>query len=461
MSYTLYNALAEIAARTTRFHMPGHKGKAFFPPLDGVYAIDFTETDATGNLYADTPGILQQAEARAGAYFGGHCHFLTCGATQGVKAMLGSYAMGQTVLFDRNTHKSVVDACVQLDITPQYIQPEFLPEYGVTAGFNLSTLEEILLHNPKISAFFVTSPTYYGYIHNLESIVTVCHRHGVTVLVDSAHGSHLRMCGLPDPIFQGADCVVYSAHKTLDALTQGAYLVFQDESMDTPLKRFSAFFGTTSPSYPILVSLDIARQNAQQAEPEAIAALIEQCQCVRSQFQTLGLGSPCLGDPLRIVLSSPFASRFNDFYLKNGLVPELCDGRNIVFIVTPRDTATELQQISQLAAACISQISMADYKADFPPPPPLPVAALSPRAAFFSPMKTLPLQGAIGRIIGENLFLYPPGVPILAIGERIDEISLEYLRRIRYNIDKDIQVVSQNTEHPAKGLSPQERKDCI
>lgn len=459
MSYTLYNALAEIADRTTRFHMPGHKGKEIFPPMDGVYAIDFTETDATGNLYGDTPGILQQAETRAGAYFGGHCHFLTCGATQGVKAMLGAYAMGQQVLFDRNTHKSVVDACIHLDITPRYIQPEFLPEYGITAGFDPGKLEEVLTQNSKISTFFITSPTYYGYCHNLQPLAEVCHRHGVTLLVDSAHGSHLRMCGLPDPISQGADCVVYSAHKTLDALTQGAYLVFQDGSMDKPLKRLSAFFGTTSPSYPIMVSLDIARQNAQQAEPGATAALAEQCQHVRSQLKALGLGSPYLGDPLRIVLSSPLAGRLNDHFVENRLVPELCDGRNIVFIVTPRDTVAELQRIPRLAAACISQISAPGAAEDFLPPPPLPTGVLSPRAAFFSPMETVPLQGASGRIMGENLFLYPPGVPILAIGERIDEISLEYLRRIRYNIGKDIQVVSQSTEHPAKGLSPQERTD--
>ena len=461
MPYTLYNILAKIAEETTRFHMPGHKGRRVFPPFDGVYAVDFTETDATGNLYGEQPDILSDAEKRAGSYFGGNCHFLTCGATQGIKAMLGAYAMGKTVLFDRNTHKSVVDACIQLDIDPLSMQPEFLPQYGVTGQIDLSYLEKLLSETPNISAFFLTSPTYYGYYHDIAAIVSVCHRHQVPVLVDCAHGAHLRLCGVADPIAQGADCVVYSAHKTLDALTQGAYLVFQDKLLDKPLKRFAALFGTTSPSYPIMISLDIAREIAQSMDADKITSLQKDCQILRENLQSLGFSSPFLGDPLRVILSSPHSKQINDFFIANGIIPELCDGQNIVFIVTHRDTAMDLEKIYQLAKQISAQLSPILSGHTFPPLPPIPERVLSPRKAFFSPMETMPLAQAAGQIIGENLFLYPPGVPILAVGERIDKVSLEYLAQIRYNIGKDIQIISPTNIQPAEDAPLTEREDLL
>ena len=153
MDYTLYNIIKALAEKgKKRFHMPGHKGHPLGTLLDGAYFIDYTETPDTGDLYGDDHDFINEAEERAARYFGAEsCLFLTCGATQGIKSALYTYTNGKnSLLVDRNTHKSILDTCVLLDIMPKYIVPEFDGELGITKGFKLDELDRILAENSDI-----------------------------------------------------------------------------------------------------------------------------------------------------------------------------------------------------------------------------------------------------------------------------------------------------------------------
>lgn len=445
--YTLYNSILKIAQeKSLRFHMPGHKGKKLGTLLDGTYFLDFTEIPPTGNLYSDEDDILSQGEAAAAEYFGcGCCLYLTCGATQGIKAMLNIFAHGESeILADRNTHKSVIDACILLGLYPKYIQPHYDTELGITKDFDLLELDNILTQNPQISVFLITSPTYYGFCLDIKSIKSVCERHKVALLVDAAHGSHLRACGIEDALVQGADCAVFSAHKTLFALTQGAFLLFKDKKYKSSAKKACALFGTTSPSYPIMASLDICRSLLSDADGNIALPAMASCRILRSELTDMGFLCPYLGDPLRITVSCANLDidgfRLYDIFRQNAIEPEMCDSGNVVFIVTFSDTHEDIMAISKTAADCVCHIQGCEKLQ--PQLPPMPASVISPRDAFFAKKQRAVLSESLGRAAGENIYIYPPGVPIIAIGEIIDKKSLEYLLNIGYNTDKEIDVIS-------------------
>lgn len=438
--YTLYNRLDKLSrSGKKRFHMPGHKGRSPVKGLEGSYFIDYTETPDTGDLYSNDRDIISEAEDKAARYFGAQsCLFLTCGATQGIKAAIYTFANGKnSLLADRNIHKSVIDACVLLDIFPKYIAPDFDARLGITMGFDLEKLDN-MLSDPEISAFIVTSPTYYGYCHDLDAISELCRRHGVKLIVDCAHGSHLKACGLKDPVMSGADAVICSAHKTMPTLTQGAFLLLKDGSFSEKARRGCILFGTTSPSYPIMASLDIGREYIEALSEEQRLLVLSACCDVRKRLADAGFYAPMLGDPLRITINCPSQGyELFDFFMIHDAVPEMCDFNNTVFIVTFSDTPEDIAEIARIAEL-FEPKSTKDSA--FPHAIPIPQRAVSPREAFFRDKFDLPLSESAGKTAGENIFIYPPGVPIIVLGEKIDKNSLEYLRKIRYNIDKEISV---------------------
>ena len=262
MSTPLYNALRALAAQNTaRFHMPGHKGQPAFPGFDALFAIDFTETYGTGNLY-EAEGPIRQAEQLAAAFFRvTDCHFLTGGSSQGIVAMLGAVCGdGGKVLLDRACHKSAMHACALFDLEPAFLSPDVLPYAGCGGVIDLAAAEEALQANPDAAALLVVSPNYYGVMQPIAELAALCHRCGKKLLVDGAHGAHLDASGCRNPVAAGADAAVLSAHKTLPALGQAAYLLCGPSIDSAGLRRFEAMCGTSSPSYPIMASLDLARE---------------------------------------------------------------------------------------------------------------------------------------------------------------------------------------------------------
>ena len=443
MDYTLYNIIKHLAQKgKKRFHMPGHKGNGMGTLLDGAYYIDYTETPDTGDLYGDEHDFIDEAEARAARYFGSEsCLFLTCGATQGIKSAIFTFTDGKnSLLVDRNTHKSIIDTCVLLDIFPKYIAPHFDAQLGITKEFDLDELEETLKKSPEIKAFLITSPTYYGYCHDVKAIADICHRHDVKLIVDGAHGSHLKACGVSDPVTDGADAVIFSAHKTLPTLTQGAFLLLRDRDYEAKARRGCILFGTTSSSYPIMASLDIGREFIEKLDENHKNTIINACADVRRRLGEMGFVSPCLGDPLRITICCKgLGYELYDHFMAHDMVAEMADDNNVVMIATFSDKAEDIALIADIAAYFAFESKENGIVSGK-----IPVceAVISPREAFFAEKKKMPLKDAVGMAAGENIYIYPPGVPVIALGEKIDEKSLEYLSDIRYNIDKEIEVVS-------------------
>ena len=212
----LFHALQLLATSdSARFHMPGHKGQPVFNSFRDVFAIDYTETYGTGNLYLGD-GPIRDAEVAAARYFGANdCFFLTGGSTQGILAMLGAaVGRGGSVLIDREVHRSVCHGCALLDITPYFFSAPLLEPFGITGALRVEDAERQLLAHPDIRAVLLTSPTYYGLRRDLPAFADLCRAHRKLLLVDAAHGAHFPAVGLPSPVEEGADMAARPCART-------------------------------------------------------------------------------------------------------------------------------------------------------------------------------------------------------------------------------------------------------
>lgn len=435
----LCDALRSFAAQhPLRMHMPGHKGKGLpLPELSAAAALDFTELPPTGNLF-EPGGPIEEAEALWAAAFGSrNCLFLTGGSTQGIlTAFTLACRPGDRVLLDRGCHRSVYNAMALLDLHPRYLSRPWLERAGVTGPITPAQAAAALEAEPGIRAVCVTSPTYYGVRSDLPALAEVCHAHGALLLVDGAHGAHLPFLG--DCSLSAADLTVVSAHKTLPAPGQSA-LLFSSRFSQAELCRAGSLYGSSSPSYPMMAALDAARA---WMEEEGRAALAETCRRVdvlRRRFPAL-TGADADLDPSRLVISCADGFAAKEALERRGVYPEMADARHVVFICTASDTSDDLDRLEEALAAVLAEQSV---PADLPPLPPAPepVQALSPRTARFSPTETLPVGRVEGRVSASQVAPYPPGIPVIAPGERIGKKTIAYLSQIGYNMEKDMEVV--------------------
>ncbi len=440
----LLNGLLDLSGEhALRCHMPGHKGRGMGDIFDSIFTIDYTEIDTTGNLYGEN-GLIQQAELECAMYYGmDRCFFMTCGATQGIKAAIAALCPpGSPLVVDRNCHMSVIDTCAMLDLSPSYVWPAFDALSGVSGDISPSALT-LALRQSGAAAAIVTSPTYYGALLDIASLASAAHECGAALIVDAAHGSHLRACGIDDPAAQSADIVIFSAHKTLRAMTQGAYLL--SRGFTAPfyenLRRLTALFGTSSPSYPIMASLDYARAMLQNDGGRyALAA-----QCADSFMRRLAASTPFLPvipmenprDPCRLsILTSPGGISGTSAALSlraAGIEAEMSDRSSVTLIHTADGTLSDLNRIY----AALSSLEPHPVPLPRHSPPPRPRRVISPRQAYFSPYTAVPLANCRGKIAARPISPYPPGVPVIAAGEEIDDLCVEYLLNKGYNeVDK-------------------------
>lgn len=448
MSTPLFDALARYArSEPLRLHMPGHKGR-LSGPLGDFSALDATELPPIGDLYAGQ-GQVTEAErlfARAGG--AKDALFFSCGATQGIFTMLcAAVGAGGTLLLDRGCHKSVYHGMALLDITPVYLQPPLLPGTSLPAPLDPDRLESALCAHPEARAVFLTSPSYYGILTPLRPLAEICRRHGVFLLVDQAHGAHFPWVGLPTAAQEGAHLSVVSAHKTLPALGGSAVLYLgEDAPWDRlRLKTFSGYASTTSPSWPILASIDLARAKLETSRD--YAAMAAEVSRLRDRinretpFRALTEETGAALDPCRLTVDTAMGGLSGhgaDRQLQDrSIFVEMADERYLVSIVTCMDRPEDLERfLSGLRALTPEEPEAPDCA----PVPPESHARMSLRAALFGETETLPLQAAAGRISAQIVAPYPPGIPVLAPGEEITQKHIAYLQKKSYNIEKTIQV---------------------
>ena len=416
---------AYAASAPVRLHMPGHKGRGIL----GCESLDITEIRGADDLY-HPEGILARSEENASRLFGCRTVYSAEGSSLAIRAMLylaytRSGCKGRC-LAGRNAHKSFLHTAVLLDFPISWL---WAGDSYLSCPVTAETVEAaILAEKEKPFAVYLTSPDYLGNLAPVGEIASVCHRHGVPLLVDNAHGAYLKFLHRSlHPMDLGADLCCDSAHKTLPVLTGGAYLHMGPDWTTEEAKAAMALFGSTSPSWLILQSLDGANP-AMERLPGDIAALAPHIAALKGAL--LAHGFALVGaEPLKITVH---AAKFGysgeemaEILEKQGIFCEFADGDFLVFMLTPRNTPEELDRLR--AALCALPRGVRQEE----PPIALarPKAACTPRQAAFAPRETIPVENSLGRILALANVSCPPAVPIVMCGEEIDEAAREALCR--------------------------------
>ena len=416
-------------SNTCRLHMPGHKGQAFL----GMEHLDITEIQGADSLY-EADGIIAKSEANASALFGCKTFYSTEGSSQCIRAMLyliSLHAKQQgkrpLVAAGRNAHKAFVTAAALLDVDVKWLYPGKPTSY-LSCDLTPGELEAYLQDTSnKPAAVYLTSPDYLGTVADISGIAEVCHRHGVLLAVDNAHGAYLRF--LPEslhPMDLGADICCDSAHKTLPALTGGAYLHLSagmDAALGEHTRNALMLFGSTSPSYLILQSLDRVNPYL-ETYPARLRELVGKIDRFKKKLCQQGYflyGS----EPLKLTIQArPYGytgTGLADVLRQMKIEPEFADPDHVVLLLSaesPEETLTYLAQ-----SLC-----------RIPRKPPItePGPAFAPgeqimtiREALLACSEMLPAEQCLGRILAVPMVGCPPAVPVLVCGERIDRHALD------------------------------------
>ena len=424
-------------SKALRLHMPGHKGKNFL----GFEELDLTEIDGADSLY-EASGIIAESEENASALFGSKTLYSTEGSSLSIRAMLflstlyaKEHNLQNTVLAGRNAHKAFLSAAALLDTEIDWLPSEDKESY---LCFNITAekLDSVLSsYDKKPMAVYITSPDYLGNISDIRGISQICRKHKVLLLVDNAHGAYLKF--LPEsvhPMDLGADMCCDSAHKTLPVLTPGAYLHINPNS-DIPVreaKNALALFGTTSPSYLILQSLDFANKYVSDSYKTALAEFLP---LVRNLKDALIKGGYTLvgNEELKVTIrTKPYGysgKDMADILKEKNIYCEFADPDFIVFMLTPETTKESIKTLQDILLS-IPAKSPIDT---LPPVAKAPVKAMSVRQALLSERETLPISECEGRILSVPCIGCPPAVCVIVSGEVIDQNTLEFFRY--YSID--------------------------
>jgi arginine decarboxylase len=443
-----------------RFHTPGHKGK--MPLLENMGSqsiadIDLTELPGLDNLHQPV-GIIAEAQANCAQWLGvKHTFFLVNGASVGIQAaILGCTGPKDIVLIPRNAHKSVTAALILSGATPIYYLPEVHPEFGLPLGQACKPILDKLELHPEVKLLFGLYPTYYGTTWDLE--IVRANWNG-TMVVDEAHGAHLPFYeGFPKSATRlGADVVIQSSHKTLAAFTQAAMLHI-GQACPVPSEYFLHaldILHTTSPSYLLMASLESAFwDGVEKGKNSHWSALVESCLQLKQQLLFNGirvLNCRDIGnygiagvDPTKILIKTPSqgASEFvNRLVSRHGIQPELWDSENVLFLIGAGDTPETVKALEK--ALLVEFQSLHTFTLVHFPNPAVPKQALTPREAYLSQKELIPFRDSVGRICGETLSPYPPGIPAIVPGEIIDKDMIEYI-----NWSKDYGIHWQGNADP-------------
>lgn len=410
-------------AGTARLHMPGHKGRCFL----GCEPWDITEIHGADALY-EAEGILAESEQNAAALFG--CQrtcYSTEGSSQCIRAMLylAVAASGShTVVAARNVHRAFVSAAALLDLEIRWLWPE---ESRSLCGCPISPaqLEETLHSLPEPpAAVYLTSPDYLGDMAEIPALAQVCHQHGTLLLVDNAHGAYLRFLQPSlHPLDLGADLCCDSAHKTLPVLTGGAYLHLSPTApaqLGPLAKSALGLFGSTSPSYLTLASLDLCNRYLAEGYPQRLTEAVKRLAELRERLTAAGWRVEP-SDPLRVTVAAPRGVTGHELagqLRRQGAECEYADRDFLVLMATPENTPEELAQAAAALGQCPGEAN----------PPQLPLArgerACSIRQAAFAPRETVDAAHSLGRVCGLPTVGCPPAIPIAVSGERITPEAL-------------------------------------
>lgn len=419
---------AYSASGTSRLHMPGHKG---IGPL-GCEHLDITEVHGADALY-EAEGIISQSEANAAVLFGsGRTVFSTEGSSQCIRAMLylaltnRPKGVKPVVVAARNVHKAFVYAAALLDLGVVWLAPEGDARSLCSCSITAETLERTLsgMDAPPC-AVYVTSPDYLGGRADIAALAQVCHAHGTVLAVDNAHGAYLHFLPEPThPLDLGADICCDSAHKTLNVLTGGAYLHISKNAprgFAKNAKSAMALFGSTSPSYLIMASLDLCNRYLAENFSTQLTGCVEKLDALRRKLTQHGWQVEDT-DPLRVTVNAPAGVTglaLADRLRGHGVECEYADPEFLVFMATPSNTQEDFDRVVNALG-----INTAPAAVRAPLPVAIGEQAVSIRQALFSPHETIPVSEGLGRICASPTVSCPPAIPIAVSGEMIGKEAM-------------------------------------
>lgn len=448
--------------RRASFHVPGHKAGAAYADEPGaaawaaIGAFDATELRGLDDLHAPS-GAIAEAQALAAECFGAErTYFLVGGSTVGNLAVLHAVAgADDTVVMQRSVHKSAIHGLMLTGAAAVFAFPRRDEASGLYGGIAAESVREALRRHPGAAAVFVTNPSYYGVASELEPIAREAHAHGVPLIVDEAHGAHF---GFHDrfprsALSQGADAVIQSTHKMLPAMTMGAMLHVQGERIDRGrLETYLRMLQSSSPSYPILASLDWARRALDKRGPAlfeaSLAAVDGFAAAIDGKLRAAGqrFGRQPADDPMKLLLYDR-EGRLSGFALQEaladaGVYAEMADERYVVCACSAATTADDMEtlesalaQIASRTPAKKKEIRQLSSNTTLLRSPllsePVRFREAAPAKRPGAGTRDASLEEAAGEISDEFVIPYPPGIPLLYPGERIEADTVETLLRLR------------------------------
>jgi arginine decarboxylase len=441
----LYDALVKYATSdVTPFDVPGHK-RGFKHPLQETIGDMALKMDANSmpelDLLSHPTSVIEEAQRLAAQAFQvDRAYFLVNGTTVGILAMiLATCKPGDQLIVPRNCHKSVMNGILLSGAIPVFIQPEVDQHFGIAHGISLNQVKEAIVAYPQAKALFITYPTYFGAMNELQEICKLAHERGMVVLADSAHGAHLSVMPEMDAIEAGADIVTISMHKTGGSLTQSSMLLLQEQRMSaTKIQKVLNMLQTTSASYLLMSSLDVARRELtlygaerfRELKPIVMQAIenIEhnsKYEVLKTSYMAKKFHQHYDWTKLVIRVNDLGLTGFEVYTLlkqKYGIQAELAEGYVVMCVISYADTAESLERLVS---------ALKDIERNYSKSEPLVMQmvvndeintlAMAPQQASHADSETIDIEEAVGRISADTIMIYPPGIPLIIPGEIISD----------------------------------------
>ncbi|MBS5283940.1 MAG: aminotransferase class I/II-fold pyridoxal phosphate-dependent enzyme [Clostridiales bacterium] len=448
----IYEALKKFREmRVVPFDVPGHKHGRGNPELvaflgEQCVSIDVNSMKPLDNL-CHPVSVIREAEILVAEAFGAaHAFLMVGGTTSSVQSMvLSACKRGDKIILPRNVHRSVINALVLCGAVPVYVNPEVDHRLGISLGMKREQVARAIEENPDAVAVLVNNPTYYGICSDLRAIVEMAHKAGMLCLADEAHGTHFYF-GENMPVSAmaaGADMASVSMHKSGGSLTQSSLLLIGDGINPGHVRQIINLTQTTSGSYLLMSSLDISRRNLALRGKEVFAKVVSMADYAREEINAVGgyyaFGRELInGDSIYDFDSTKLSVHTRDIGLAGIEVYDLLrdeydiqiefgDIGNILAYLSIGDRPQELERLVS-ALAEIRRLYQKDSSGLLSQEYIAPAVVVSPQEAFYAGKRSIPIEESEGYVCSEFVMCYPPGIPILAPGERITGDILDYIR---------------------------------
>lgn len=445
------------------FHMPGHKRNTPNMPNWNVFGMDITEVDGFDNLHDPREILKESMERAASLYKVKASYYLINGSTSGILSAISAVVgKGQRILIARNSHKSVYNAALLNELKTVYIYPEIIDNYEINGGLIPKDIEEMLIRYSDIKAVVITSPTYEGVVSDVEEIAKIVHKYQIPLIVDEAHGAHFGFVNsFPDTaVNKGADIIIQSLHKTLPALTQTSILHLQGNLVDRKrLEKYLSIYQTSSPSYILLASIDYCVNLMESQGISLMNQYRERLSLLRDRLKELkhiklldidGIEKNNVFDldPSKLLLSVKGTNitgkeLYDLLRTKYHLQLEMKMGNYVLAMTSLMDSEEGYNRLWMALKEIDEKIYVDDKSLTKSRISIKPQKTKSIYQADYGEKVRISLDKAVGKTVGEFIYLYPPGIPLIVPGELISE---ELLREFAYYKSVGLEITGLSDE---------------